>query len=214
MENDDAENSTSLLDGMMALLLVQPSSTSALSFLRAVRSIRSSRSFSHGRQKEGLVDQLYADARNLHHILLLLETDPEIIRRNSLARILVGAEQVLSGLKDLQSADGPSSVSILEKIPEIVLNIGSATQYLNAAKLNESMNFEEELVNTEERLITIMEFMIPDDYKRSKFVMELCDRTRSMKIPSGQKGAILFIFWLFITLISYRRVKELDLHDI
>ena len=208
MENDDAENSTSLLDGMMALLLVQPSSTSALSFLRAVRSIRSSRSFSHGRQKEGLVDQLYADARNLHHILLLLETDPEIIRRNSLARILVGAEQVLSGLKDLQSADGPSSVSILEKIPEIVLNIGSATQYLNAAKLNESMNFEEELVNT------IMEFMIPDDYKRSKFVMELCDRTRSMKIPSGQKGAILFIFWLFITLISYRRVKELDLHDI
>ena len=214
MEHDDVENPTPLLDEMMALLLVRPTSTTALSFLRAVRSIQFNQSSSRSRDAEVIVQRLYGDARNLHHIMLLLETDPEIIRRNSLARILVGAEQILDGLKDLHSSDKLSSVNILEKIPGIVLNIGSATQYLNAAKLNEKLNFEEELVNTEERLISILEFNITDHSERSKFVVEICDRIRSMKISPGHKAAILFIFWLFIALISYRRVKELNLYDI
>ena len=209
MNPSRSEKAQKDLDNAVALLLVGPSSDTALGLVRACRRSRAEAEGA-GNGKHEVYDELYRDSRALHHAVILLESDPEIINRNSLARILTGIEPVVKNLNNLKNALSPenrNAAGILSTIISVSLEIGAATQYIESAKLNANVHFEEGMIDIEERLVLLMSDMVRDPDERVERASVFCDDIRmAVDTPEG-RAAVLFILWTLILIVSYGKAK-------
>ena len=189
------------LDGAVALFLLDPSSSTALSVVRAVRRLKAEASDRRG--GAGQIDDLYLDARALHHAVILLESDPVVVERNALARILVALEPVMQTLKVAFKPKRRTTRKLLDDVLGAILDIGSASQYLEVARLNADMHFEEEMLNVEERLIALFEDVIPGSLDRMELAADFCDRVRAGAGAPENKAVLIFALRTLVCIISY-----------
>ena len=195
------------LDKAMAIFLLQPSSPASLALVRVARSIKMIMKCMGRPDDQGFVEALYEDAKSLHQTVIVLESDPEAVRMNSLARILTGIGPSLNIAANLRSRGKEAASDILKEIASMILEVGAATQYLDSTRLSAKVHFEQELLELEECLIQRLEPLIGDPFDRAEKVAEFCDGLRSVNKETEEKVLTLFIMRIFIAILSYKSVK-------
>jgi len=184
------------------MFLVSPSSRSALEICRKARHMRVDRN------KMELVDNLYSDSRELYRSALFLESDPEIVRRNTLARVLAGISPFLDTWEEFVSLEDRTVNEIGLNLLRIVSDLSSASQYLETARINTDLHFKEHLFSIEERMVRMVQDSGMDVTERTLLVGTFIDNIRDKTVDPYQKPVIIFSLWTILCVISYRTLKD------
>ncbi|MGA1872125.1 MAG: hypothetical protein ACMUHY_00500 [Thermoplasmatota archaeon] len=202
-----APTSSKGIDEAMARYLVQPSSTNALAMIRETRKLIATRSG----QEDELIDRAgvhLANCRELHGSLLTLESDPEIVKRNILARSISAIFPVLNTFEEIRTLEDKEPLEMLMNGLSILSELTQATQYLEATKLNARSNFERALVKVEDRLVELALETPGDPEEELATVERFIDSIRSIEMDPKERPFIPFLLWTFISVISYKRLKD------
>ena len=204
-----AEDIMTQLDQAVALCLVEPSSFSALTMVREARKI----AYLTKRGSDGPLAEeaegFHSDCLMLHGSLLTLESDPEIIKRNMIARVISGIFPLLNTIEEYTSIEDGTPWDMLLNGMGILSEMAQATQYLEATRLSAIAHTERELVRVEERLVYLAMSSGGDLDGKVLEVHTFLDRVRELSVPPREKPLITFLLWSFISVLSYRRLKDL-----
>lgn len=200
-------NAVKQLDETMAVMLADLNSANIL------RCARQARQFSillgmEGNESRRLVDGLTDDLSRLHKSVLVLERDPEVLRRNALAAVLMSLSPLMVGVQDLLSSpDFPLWKVGMEGLV-LGLEVIGTTQYLEAAKLISGTEYECGLWELEGRAMEwIAGRSSPDNLaQRQQSVSAFFDGLRGDNYRPEQRPAVHFILCLILSLVSYSMV--------
>jgi hypothetical protein len=197
------------LDEAMAVLLADLNSSRILQCARQARrlSILLAREPHAARP---LVEGLTGDLGRLHGAVLVLERDPEVIRRNTLAAVLMSLSPLVVGVQDLVSSPDFAWWKVGVEGLVLGLEVMGTTQYLEAAKLISGTEYERSLWELEER---VMEWVAaraePGQLAaRQRSIADFFDGLKGDQYRSEQRPAVYFILCLLVTLVSYSLVRQ------
>ncbi len=195
------------LDKAMALMMVDPGTMTVHSVIREARSLRTEAHLENDGKMAALLDGLHKDALSLHDSVVTLESDPEIVKRNMLARMITAVFPVINGIEGFRNFPQKSLWELFMSGLAIAAEISTGTQYLEAANLGATAHFERDLVKLEGRII---ELAVEEGFDASSVsgpIEGYFDSLRKADIPSSQKPLVPFLFWLLISIVSYKRLK-------
>jgi len=197
------------LDEAMAVMLADLNSASILRCARQARQFSILLAMEHD-PCQRLVEGLTGDLSRLYRSVLVLERDPEVIRRNALAAVLMSLSPVMVGLQDLASSpDFPLWKVGMEGLV-LGLEVMGTTQYLEAAKLISGTEYECGLWELEGRAMEwIASRSNPDTLsQRQQSVSVFFDGLRGDKYRPEQRPAVYFVLCLILAIISYSMVRK------
>ena len=142
--------------------------------------------------------------------VLVLERDPEVIRRNALAMVLMSLSPLMVGMQDLiSSPDFPLWKLGMEGLV-LGLEVMGTTQYLEAAKLISGTEYECGLWDLEGRAMEwIAARSVPDTLAaRQQSVATFFDGLRGDRYQAEQRPAVYFILCLLLSVVSYSMVRQ------
>jgi len=197
------------VDKTMAKVLVQPSSPSALEMVREARRWKA---IAIADKKEKLVMKVQGHLDNsieLYNVILTLESDPEIVKRNMLARAISGIFPLLNTIEEFRSFEDQTTFDMLMNGMGIISELAQATQYLEATRLSSLAHTERALVKVEQRLADLA-LETPGDVNLEMDAIEgFIDSVRSLDMNTRDRPFIPYMLWMFICVISYKRMKDL-----
>jgi len=150
------------------------------------------------------------DLTRLYKAALTMERDPEVIRRNTLASILMTLSPLVVGVQDLLDTPGFPLWKIGMEGLVLALEVWGSTQYLEAAKLISASEYELSLWEVERRVgdLLVQRGGSEEDLARDhKMVSEFFDGLRGENYPLSQRPAIFFYVSLVVVIISYSFLK-------
>jgi hypothetical protein len=200
---------TKSLDEAMAVMLAELNSANILRSARQARQL----AFLLGEDDEEsrrLVQGLTDDLSRLYKSVLVLERDPEVIRRNALAMVLMSLSPLMVGVQDLLSSpDFPLWKLGMEGLV-LGLEVTGTTQYLEAAKLISGTEYEYGLWELEGRA---MEWVAARSAAenlaaRQQSIAAFFDGLKGDRYPAEKRPAIYFILCLLLAIVSYSMVRK------
>ncbi len=151
----------------------------------------------------------HSDCLMLYDSILTLESDPEIVKRNMIARAISGIFPLLNTIEEFKSMEDRSKWDLLMNGIGILAELAQATQYLEATRLAASAHSERALVKVEERLVELALNGAGDIDTKISAIQDFLDNVRRLNVPPREKPLITFLLWTFISVLSYRRLKDL-----
>ncbi|MBN1390016.1 MAG: hypothetical protein JXA22_05180 [Candidatus Thermoplasmatota archaeon] len=195
------------IDEEMARFLVQPSSCNVISMIRETR-----RFIILNGDRDELMEKAGIHFRNcneLHGAVLILESDPEIVKRNILARSISAIFPVLNTFEEIRSFKEKRPLEVLMNALSILSEMTQATQYLEATKLTSWANSERALVKVEDRLIEMAMETPGKPGSELQAVEGFMDAVRGIELDPKDRPFIPFLLWTFISMVSYKRLKDM-----
>lgn len=192
------------LDQAVALMLIKPSSGTTLEVVRAVSRMK-------GRadaDERAVLDPFHGDLLELHDVVLTLETDPEIVKKNMLARVMSGVFPFLNSLEEFETMEDRSNLELLMDSLGIASEIATATQYLEATRLSASAHLERSLMKVEARMTEMALAYGGGPGKKMDSIFKFMDDIRGMDIKNSQKPFVPLLLWMVIVVISYKKVRD------
>ncbi len=197
------------LDRAVAICLVKPSSAAALTMVREARKVTLRPTVT---SDEGLLEEakgFHADCLMLHGSILMLESDPEIVKRNVIARAISGIFPILNTIEEFRSMEDRSHWDLLMDGIGILAELAQATQYLEATRMTANAHSESALITVEERLVVLARRGGGDIDSKISAIEDFLDDVRRLNLGPREKPLITFMMWTFISVLSYRRLKDL-----
>jgi hypothetical protein len=201
--------STNQLDEAMAVMLADLNSANILRCARQARQVAILLAMEDN-ESQRWVEGLTGDLSRLYRSVLVLERDPEVIRRNALAAVLMSLSPVMVGVQDLLSSpDFPLWKVGMEGLV-LGLEVMGTTQYLQAAKLISGTEYECGLWELEGRAMEWIatrsgpENLAPRQQSLSAFF----DGLKGDKYRAEQRPAVYFVLCLILAIISYSMVRK------
>jgi hypothetical protein len=197
------------LDEAVAVMLADLNSANILRCARQARQVSILLAL-EANESQRLVEGLTSDLSRLYQSVLVLERDPEVIRRNALAAVLMSLSPLMVGLQDLVSSpDFPLWKVGMEGLV-LGLEVIGTTQYLEAAKLISGTEYECGLWELEGRA---MEWIAgrsdPNDLaERQQSISAFFDGLRGDTYRAEQRPAVYFILCLILAIVSYSIVRK------
>ncbi len=197
------------LDEAVAILLADLNSANILRCARQARQLSILLALEDN-EPQRLVEGLTCDLSRLYRSVLVLERDPEVIRRNALAAVLMSLSPLLVGVQDLVSSpDFPLWKVGMEGLV-LGLEVMGTTQYLEAAKLISGTEYECSLWELEGR---VMEWIAgrsdPNNLaQRQQSVSAFFDGLKGDTYRAEQRPAVYFILCLILAIVSYSMVRK------
>ncbi len=197
------------LDEAVAVMLAELNSANILRCARQARQVSIVLAM-EANESQRLVEGLTSDLSRLYRAVLVLERDPEVIRRNALAAVLMTLSPLLVGVQDLVSSpDFPLWKVGVEGLV-LGLEVMGTTQYLEAAKLISGTEYECGLWELEGRA---MEWIAgrsdPDNLaQRQQSLSTFFDGLKADKYRPEQRPAVFFILCLILAIVSYSMVQK------
>jgi hypothetical protein len=200
---------TKQLDEAVAVMLADLNSANILRCARQARQVSILLAWEDN-ECQRLVEGLTSDLSRLHRSVLVLERDPEVIRRNALAAVLMSLSPVLVGVQDLVSSPDFALWKVGMEGLVLGLEVMGTTQYLAAAKLISGTEYECGLWELEGRA---MEWIAgrsdPNNLaERQQFVSTFFDGLKGDTYPPEQRPAVYFILCLILAMVSYSIVRK------
>lgn len=189
------------LDMAMALALAAPSSESVR---RMIREVRLERTTLSDIDSVHLSEELQRDCLMLHKSALVLEADPEIVERNTMARVLSGIAPVVDAFQEVRTFHQKDPMEIFSDVVQILSELEVASQYLASAELLTESHFSENLLLLEERLLDLVEKNGGDVQAGIRTVTEFMDSVRGMDLPLEAKPFVPFILWSLMVIADYK----------
>jgi hypothetical protein len=197
------------VDEAMAKLLVQPSSENALAMVRATRRLKVLSEQEGKKEIAERADVHLQNSMDLHGMVLTLESDPEIVERNILARVISGIFPAMHTIEEFTTHEDRSPYDIIMNALGVVSELAQATQYLEGTRLLSLANSERALVRVEQRLVDLALETPGEPDKELDSVESFIDSVRGMELNPRDRPFIPFMLWIFISIISYKRLKDL-----
>jgi len=205
MKHSAAQN----LNQAMAVMLVDLNSAHILDSARKARLLSDLLTLETNKARP-MVEGLAGDLGRLYKAVLVLERDPEVIRRNSLAMVLMSLSPLTVGLQDLLSSPDFPLWKIGMEALVLALEVTGTTQYLEAAKLIAGTEYECGLWELEGRTLELIAGR--SDAARlpaqQQSVAEFFDSLRGEKYRAEQRPAVYFVLCLLLSLVSYSLVRN------
>ena len=202
-------DSAKQLDEAVAVMLADLNSANILRCARQARQVAILLAMEDDESRR-VVEGLTSDLSRLYRSVLVLERDPEVIRRNALAAVLMSLSPLMVGLQDLASSpDFPLWKVGVEGLV-LGLEVVGTTQYLEAAKLISGTEYECGLWELEGRAMEwIAGRSSPDNLApRQQSVSAFFDGLSGDKYRPEQRPAVYFILCLILTIVSYSMVRK------
>jgi hypothetical protein len=196
------------LDEAMAVMLADLNSANILRCARQGRQVSILLAM-EDHASQPLVEGLTGDLSRLYRSVLVLERDPEVIRRNALAAVLMSLSPLMVGVQDLLSSpDFPLWKVGMEGLV-LGLEVMGTTQYLEAAKLISATEYECGLWELEGRAMEwIAARSDPNNLApRQHSVSAFFDELKGDKYRPEQRPAVYFVLCLILAIISYSMVR-------
>ncbi|MEA3559140.1 MAG: hypothetical protein U9R75_07805 [Candidatus Thermoplasmatota archaeon] len=193
------------LDEKMAVMLLEPSSKTTLAFIRSVDLLRAS---TNADDLNEPIRALHDDAMALHDVVLTLETDPEIVERNILARVISGVFPFLNSVEEFQSMEDQGLSDLILNSIGVISEIATSTQYLEATRILASAHFERNLVKVEERFVDIALSAGGDTRSKVRNIHSFMDELHKLDIPNREKAFLPFLLRTSVVSLSYQKVKN------
>ena len=197
------------LNEAMALMLADLNSGSILNCARKARVLSDLLALErHGSYAQ--VAGLTEDLSRLYKSVLVLERDPEVIRRNTLAAVLMSLSPLMVGIQDLVSSADFAPWKIGMEGLVLGLEVMGTTQYLEAAKLISGTEYECSLWELEGRWMELLSgrfkphTLAPQQQSISTFF----DSLRGDKYRAEQRPAVYLVLCLILAIISYAMVRK------
>ena len=197
------------LDEAVAVMLADLNSANILRCARQARQV-SILLVLEDNQSQRLAEGLTSDLSRLYRSVLVMERDPEVIRRNALAAVLMSLSPVMVGLQDLVSSpDFPLWKVGMEGLV-LGLEVIGTTQYLEAAKLISGTEYECGLWELEGRTMEwIAERSDPDNLaQRQQSISAFFDGLKGDTYRAEQRPAVYFVLCLIVAVVSYSMVRK------
>ena len=197
------------LDEAMAVMLADLNSANILRCARQARQVSILLAM-EGDESQRLVEGLTNDLSRLHRSVLVLERDPEVIRRNALAAVLMSLSPLMVGVQDLASSpDFPLWKVGMEGLV-LGLEVMGTTQYLAAAKLISGTEYECGLWELEGRAMEwIAARSDPDNLaQRHQSLAAFFDTLKGDQYRPEQRPAVYFVLCLLLAIVSYSMVRK------
>ena len=197
------------LDEAVAVMLADLNSANILRCARKARQVSILLGLENN-EYQRLAEGLTSDLSRLYRSVLVLERDPEVIRRNALAAVLMSLSPVLVGVQDLiSSPDFPLWKVGMEGLV-LGLEVMGTTQYLAAAKLISGTEYECGLWELEGRVMEwIARRSAPENLgPRQQSVSAFFDGLRGDTYRAEQRPAVYFILCLILAMVSYSMVRK------
>jgi hypothetical protein len=196
------------IDETMAKILVQPSSDNAVSLIREARRFKVLLGVKGNEDLAASADIHLKNCIELHHVILRLESVPEIVKRNILARAIAGIFPVLNTIEEFRSMEDKAPFDIIMNAMGVVSELAQATQYLEATRLSSLAKSEEALIHVEQRLVELALETPGDPEVELNSVEQFIDSVRGLQMNPRDRPFVPFMLWVFISIISYKRLKE------
>jgi len=197
------------LDEAVAVMLADLNSANILRCARQARQVSILLALEDN-QSQRLAEGLTSDLSRLYRSVLVMERDPEVIRRNALAAVLMSLSPVMVGLQDLVSSpDFPLWKVGMEGLV-LGLEVMGTTQYLEAAKLISGTEYECGLWELEGRTMEwIAERSDPDNLaQRQQSISAFFDGLKGDTYRAEQRPAVYFVLCLIVAVVSYSMVRK------
>ena len=197
------------LDEAVAVMLADLNSANILRCARQARQV-SILLVLEDNQSQRLAEGLTSDLSRLYRSVLVMERDPEVIRRNALAAVLMSLSPVMVGLQDLVSSpDFPLWKVGMEGLV-LGLEVIGTTQYLEAAKLISGTEYECGLWELEGRTMEwIAERSDSDNLaQRQQSISAFFDGLKGDTYRAEQRPAVYFVLCLIVAVVSYSMVRK------
>ena len=197
------------LDEAVAVMLADLNSANILRCARQARQVSILLALEDN-QSQRLAEGLTSDLSRLYRSVLVMERDPEVIRRNALAAVLMSLSPVMVGLQDLVSSpDFPLWKVGMEGLV-LGLEVIGTTQYLEAAKLISGTEYECGLWELEGRTMEwIAERSDSDNLaQRQQSISAFFDGLKGDTYRAEQRPAVYFVLCLIVAVVSYSMVRK------
>ena len=197
------------LDAAIALMLANLNSRNILNANRSAMLLEDTLRLKKDPGYE-VVEGLGSDLGRLYKAALTMERDPEVIRRNTLATILMSLSPMLVGVQDLIDTPGFPMWKIGMEGLVLTMEVLGSSQYLEAAKLISASDYELSLWEAERRVGELLVQRVGTEQDLAKdhaMVSEFFDNLRGDAFPHEQRPAIFFFVSLIIGIISYSLLK-------
>jgi hypothetical protein len=206
---DMNDNAAQKLNEAMAAMLADLNSQRILDCARKARLFSDLLAFER-HESRPLVDGLAGDLGRLYKSVLVFERDPEVLRRNTLAMVLMSLSPLTVGIQDLLSSpDFPLWKVGMEGLV-LGLEVMGTTQYLESAKLIAGTEYECNLWELEGRSMELLAGR--SDAARlpaqQQSISEFFDSLRGDKYRHEQRPAVYLILCLVLSIISYSMVRK------
>jgi hypothetical protein len=206
MMKPDAANQ---LDLAMAVMLAELNSANILGCARQARQLASVLAMNQHASRP-LAEGLTGDLGRLYRSVLVLERDPEVIRRNTLAAVLMSLSPLVVGVQDLLSSPDFPLWKVGMEALVLSLEVLGTTQYLEAAKLISGTEYEYGLWELEGRAMEwIAARSRPDQLAaRQQSIAAFFDGLKGDHYSSEQRPVVYFVLCLLLAVISYSMVRK------
>jgi len=197
------------LDEALAVMLADLNSASILRSARQARQLAILLAMDDNESRR-LVEGLTGDLSRLYRSVLVLERDPEVIRRNTLAAVLMSLSPLMVGIQDLVSSPDFALWKVGVEGLVLGLEVIGTTQYLKAAKLISGTEYESGLWELEERAMEwIASRSEPANLaQRQQSLSAFFDGLKGDRYPHEQRPAVYFVLCLILAIISYSMVRK------
>jgi hypothetical protein len=175
--------------------------------MRLMREIRLERPDLPDIEAHRLSEAFHSDSSRLYKAALALESDPEIVERNTMARVLSGIAPVLDAFQEVRNFRQKGAMEILSDVVQILAEVGTASQYLTSAELSTEAHFRENLLLLEERLYDLIEEEGGDVKEGMRAVSDVMDSIRSIEMPLEAKPFVPFILWTLMVMADYKMYR-------
>ena len=202
-------DSTKQLDEAVAVMLADLNSANILRCARQARQVAVLLAMEDDESRR-VMEGLTSDLSRLYRSVLVLERDPEVLRRNALAAVLMSLSPLMVGLQDLASSpDFPLWKVGVEGLV-LGLEVVGTTQYLEAAKLISGTEYECGLWELEGRAMEwIASRSDPDTLaQRQQSLSAFFDGLKGDTYQHEQRPAVFFVVCLILAIISYSMVRK------
>ncbi len=196
------------LDRAVASYMMKPDSRAALRLAREVRTIMVEAGSDGNELVAELCRRNHEDCLKLHDAVLTLESDPEIVKRNLVARAISGIFPVLNAVEEFRTFEDRAVWDVVINSIGVLAEIATATQYLESTRLQANAHNERSLVEIEERLVQLARGTEDDHLEKIAIIEEFLDEVRDIQMAPREKPIVPFIIWSMISVISYKELKD------
>src|ERR1017187_8157284 len=197
------------LDEALTVMLADLNSANILRSARQARQLAILLAMDDNESRR-LVEGCTSDLSRLYRSVLVLERDPEVIRRNTLAAVLMSLSPLMVGIQDLVSSPDFALWKVGVEGLVLGLEVIGTTQYLKAAKLISGTEYESGLWELEERAMEwIASRSEPDNLaQRQQSLSAFFDGLKGDRYPHEQRPAVYCVLCLILAIISYSMVRK------
>ena len=196
------------VDRSVAEYMMRPSSRVALKMAREARMVEVRARESGDDEIMELAKEYRSDCMKVFDSTLTLESDPEIVKRNLVTRVISGVFPVLNAVEEFRSFEDKSFYDMLFNSFGILAEVATATQYLEATKLSANAHFERALIEIEERMVEMADHSKGGLDEKIVTIEDFLDEVRDLGVPTKEKPFIPFILWALIAVLSYKKLKD------